>query len=164
MVLRAVAGAVAGVALVAGAALAASLMHSGGRPAPKIADAAMLRSGSGFGLSGTIGNLTPGITSHLILRVTNRTNRAITFRTVTIRVPAVPVGCPAANLTIDGKGFAGSPPAVTITGLRAKVRARGRATVPLRTHLARSASNRCQHARFPFRYSGFATTGHRPTR
>jgi hypothetical protein len=149
-----IAGAVACVALVV------SLMHSGGgRPGPRIADAAMLRSGSGFGLSGTIGNLTPGITSRLILRVTNRTNRAITLRKVTIKVPAVPVGCPAANLTIDGKDFADSPPAVTITGLRAKVMARARAKVPLRMHLARSASNRCQHARFPLRFSGFATTG-----
>lgn len=145
---------------VACVALGASLMHSGGRPAPRIVPAAVLTSGSGFGLSGTIGNLTPGITSRLILRVTNRTIRAITLKTVTIRVPVIPVGCPVANLTIDGKDLAGSPPAVTITGLNAKVPARARAKVPLRVHLARSASNGCQHARFPLRYSGSATSGH----
>jgi hypothetical protein len=140
-------------------AIVASRVYSGDKSAPRITEAAVLTSGSDFGLSGTVGNLTPGITSRLTLSVTNRSSRAITLTKVTVKVPAVPVGCRVANLTINGKDFAGSPPAVTITGLRARVRARTTAKVRLRMHLGRRASNRCQHARFPFRYTGFASTG-----
>ncbi|HEY3907537.1 MAG TPA: hypothetical protein VGM14_26770 [Streptosporangiaceae bacterium] len=149
------AGAVACVALIAG------LAHSVGKPGPRIGDAAVLTSGSGFSLSGAIGDLTPGIASRLVLKVTSHTSRAITVKSVTIRIRAVPAGCPAADLTIDGADFRGSPPAVTITGLRAKVPARGTARLPLRMRLARSAANGCQHARFSLRYSGTATTGRR---
>jgi hypothetical protein len=148
-------GAVACVALIAG------LAHSFGKPGPRIADAAVLTSGSGFGLSGTVGDLTPGIASHLVLTVTNRTSRAITVKSVTIKIRAVPAGCPAVNLTIDGAHFTGSPPAVTITRLNAEIRARATAKLSLRMRLARSAVNGCQHARFPLRYSGTATTGRR---
>jgi hypothetical protein len=147
------AGAVACVALIAG------LAHSAGHPGPRIGDAAVLTSGSGFGLSGTVGDLTPGIASRLVLTVTSHTSRAITVTSVTIKIRAVPVGCPAASLTIGGADFTGSPPAVTITGLNAKVRARGTAKLPMRMRLARSAANGCQHARFRLRYSGTATTG-----
>jgi hypothetical protein len=150
-----IAGAVACVALIAG------LAHSVGKPGPRIVDAAVLTSGSGFSLSGTVGDLTPGIASRLVLTVTNRTGRAITVRSVTIRIRAVPAGCPAANLTIDGADFTGSPPAVTIARLNAMVRARSRAKLPMRMRLARSAANGCQRARFPLRYSGTATTERR---
>jgi hypothetical protein len=93
-----------------------------------------------------------------MLTVTNRTSGTIMLKMVTINVRVIPVGCPAANLTVNRAKFAGSPPTVTITGLDAKVSARGRAKVPLKLRLARSASNRCQHARFPLSYSGIATT------
>ncbi len=140
-------------------ALVVSLVHSGGRPAPRIVDAAVLTSGSSFGLSGTVGNLTPGISSRLILKVTNHTSRAIRLRAVTIKVRVTPAHCPVANLTVNGARFAGSPPAVTIAGLSARVPARGVAKVPLTMRLARAAANGCQHARFPLSYSGIATSG-----
>jgi hypothetical protein len=152
-----VAGALGCVGLVAG------LAYSGSRQAPRIVDAAMITSGSGFGLSGSVGNLTPGISSRLILTVTNRTSGAITLKIVTINVRKIPVGCPMANLTVNGAKFAGSPATVTITALNTKVPTRGKAKVPLRMRLARSAPNGCQHARFPLSYSGIASTGRLPS-
>ncbi len=136
-----------------------SILQSGGNPDPRLAATALLTSGTDFGLSGTVGDLAPGLSSRLILRATNPGRRAITLRKVTIVVSAVPARCPVAGLTIDAEAFAGSPPALTITGLRALVPARASATVSLAIRLARRVGDRCQRARFPLSYSGEATTG-----
>lgn len=143
--------------LLACAIAAATLAVRGADSPPRPARAVLLSSGSGFDLSGTVGDLAPGLTSSLVLRVTNPNSFPITLRTVEISVGSEPVGCPSASLTIAGQAFSGSPPAMTVTGLSTVVPAYQSAAQPLTILLDRSAGNRCQHVTFPFQYLGTAT-------
>lgn len=70
---------------------------------------------------------------------------------------AVPPNCSLSNLTLNGTAFAGSPPAVSVTGLSQAVPANGSATVQLPILLAKSAGDGCQNVTFPFTYGGTAS-------
>jgi hypothetical protein len=118
---------------------------------------AVLTSASSFGLSGTVGGLAPGVSSTLVVTATNPYNVPVTLTSVTVSIPTVPANCPASNLTLANSAFAGSPPAVTVTGLSQAVPANGSATVPLAILLARNAGNGCQSTTFPFSYSATAS-------
>ena len=139
------------------AMLALGRTTSGTDPeAHETAQAVLLTSGSGFDLFGAVGDLAPGIASRLMLQVANPNTFAITLRTVRISVSSEPAGCPAANLTITGQAFSGSPPAITVTGLTMVIPAHQTATLPLAILLDRSAGNGCQDVMFQFRYLGTA--------
>ena len=143
-------------ALACAGSLAVIVLH-GRAPTPKAADAAVLLSGTDFTLSGTVGNLTPGISSQLVLTATNPQASAIRLTTLTITIPKAPARCPVVNLEIGGAVFSGSPAAVRVTGLAAVVPAHSLAKVPLPILVARSAPNACQAVTFPFQYAGTAT-------
>lgn len=117
---------------------------------------AVLTSATSFGLSGTVSNLAPGVSSTLVLTATNPYSVPIMLTSVTVSVPTVPAGCPVSNLTLASTAFGGSPPAVTVPGLSQAVPANGSANVPLTILLARNAANACQSVTFPFAYSGTA--------
>jgi hypothetical protein len=128
------------------------------RPVPARTSATLLTSGSGFGLSGSVGNLAPGLQATLTLTATNPGSTSITVTSVTISVTSVPPTCPLANLTLNSQAFAGSPPAVTVSGLATVVPANGSAQLGLPILVARSAPNGCQVVTFPFSYQGTATS------
>jgi hypothetical protein len=142
--------AIAGALACAGAVLV--IVRSGSAPTPT----ALLTSGRDFGISGTVRNLAPGVTTNLVLTVTNPYRVAISVTSVTVSVHMPPSGCPASDLLLGDTAFSGTPPAVTISGLSQEVPRDGSAVVPLPILLARSAPDRCQHVTFPFRYSATA--------
>jgi hypothetical protein len=117
----------------------------------------VLTSATGFGLSGTVGNLAPGASSALVVTAANPYSVPITLTSLTVSVPAVPANCPASDLTLAGTAFTGSPPTVTVTGLSQAVPANGSARVSLAILLAANAANGCQNVSFPFSYSGTAS-------
>jgi hypothetical protein len=147
-------GRLLGAAAVLGAAVCFwGVAPSGGTPMP----GAVLTSATGFGLSGAVGNLAPGVSSTLVLTAANPYGVPITLTSLTVSVPTAPAGCAVSNLTLNNTSFGGSPAAVTVAGLSQVVPANGSATVPLAILLARNAANGCQSITFPFSYSGTAT-------
>jgi hypothetical protein len=135
----------------------AACLWGGGPHGPARMPDAVLTSATGFGLSGTAGNLAPGAPSTLVVTAANPYSVPITLTSLTVSVPAVPANCPASNLTLRGTAFTGSPPTVTVTGLSQIVPANGSASVSLAILLARNAANGCQNVTFPFSYSGTAS-------
>src|SRR6202007_349661 len=93
--------------------------------------AAVLTSATGFGLSGTVGDLAPGASSALVVTAANPYGVPITLTSLTVSVPAVPANCPVSDLTLASTAFTGSPPTVTVTGLSETVPANGSASVSL---------------------------------
>jgi len=143
----------AAAALFGGAAYFWGAGPHGAAPMP----AAVLTSATGFGLSGTVGDLAPGASSALVVTATNPYSVPITLTSLTVSVPTVPANCPASDLTLASTAFTGSPPTVTVTGLAQTVPANGSASVSLAILLARNAANGCQNVTFPFSYSGTAS-------
>lgn len=123
------------------------------QPAP----GARLTSATNFGISGSVNNLAPGVTSTLSLTASNPYSVAITLTSVSVAVPTVPASCPISNLTLNASAFTGSPPTVTLSGLSQSIAAHGSTTVSLPMLLARTAPNGCQVVTFPFSYSGTAS-------
>ncbi len=148
---------VAVVASAASIAASAAVGHSA-RSRPAVRAATLLTSGSDFGLTGSVGNLAPGLPATLTLTATNPGAVSITVTSVTVSVTSIPPTCPLANLTLDNQAFAGSPPAVTVTGLATVVPPRGSAQFGLPILLARNAPNGCQVVTFPFSYQGTASS------
>ena len=142
------------VAAVLGAAAYFWTTPPGGR---SLMPGTVLTSATNFALSGTVGNLAPGISSTLVVTATDPYNVPITLTSVTVSVPTVPASCSLSNLRLASTAFSGSPPAVTVTGLSQTVPANGSANVPLAILLAKNAVNGCQSVTFPFNYSGTAT-------
>jgi hypothetical protein len=116
---------------------------------------AVLTSGTAFSLSGTVSNLTPGVSSTLVLTASNPYSVSITLRSVTVSVPSVPAGCPLSNLTLNSTAF--SEGSVTVTDLSVIVPHNGTASVSFPILVARTAPNGCQTLTFPFNYTGSAT-------
>jgi hypothetical protein len=144
----------AAVALLAGAAYVWATAPGGRALTP----GAVLTSATGFAISGTVGNLAPGVSSTLNVTATNPYTVPITLTSLTVSVPSAPANCPVSNLTLNNAAFAGSPPVVTVTGLSQQVPANGgSATIPLTILLARNAPNACQNVTFPFNYTGAAS-------
>lgn len=118
---------------------------------------ARLTSATNFGISGSVTNLAPGVTSTLTLTASNPYSVAITLSSVSVSVPTVTSTCPISNLTLNGSAFGGSPPTVTLSGLTQAIPAHGSTTTSMPIVLARSAPNGCQVVTFPFSYSGTAS-------
>jgi hypothetical protein len=57
----------------------------------------------------TASNLTPGVSSSLVLPATNPHSVAISVTLVAVPVPSVPGYCSAANLTLGDGAFGGTP-------------------------------------------------------
>ena len=146
-------GLIAAVAALLVAALLVTMTARGNRT---LLPGTELASGGGFTLSGTVGNLTPGVSAALLLTAANSYSVPITVTSVAVSVPSVPTGCPVSNLTINGTAFTGGPPTVTVNGLSQVVPAAGSATVSLPILVASTAPNGCQTATFPFNYAGSA--------
>ena len=123
-----------------------------GTPVP----GARLTSATNFGISGTVSNLAPGVTSTLTLTASDPYSVAITLSSVSVSVPTVPPSCPMSNLTLNGSAFGGSPPTVSVSGLSQTIPAHGSTTLSLPILLARGAPNGCQVVTFPFTYAGTA--------
>jgi hypothetical protein len=125
----------------------------------------VLASGNDFGVSGTVSNLAPGVASTLVLTIDNPQSTPLTVTQITVSVSPDPSGCSAlTNLKLNSASFAGSPPAVTVTGspLPQTVAAKsgstdGTATVSLPILVATNSGNGCQNVTFPFLFSGKAT-------
>ncbi len=149
-----VAGLAGAAALLTGAGLVAFLLPQAGRALP----AAVLTSGTEFGISGSVTGLAPGVRATLTLVVQNPAAFPITVTEVTIAVPVPPAGCPAANLRIGGLALTGSPPAVTVSRLAQRVPGAGSASFGVPILLARTAPNRCQTVTFSFAYHGTASS------
>jgi len=141
------------------AAASAVVLAFGASAGRTAATSYVLTAGSDFGLSGSVGNLTPGVAATLILRATNPYGRPITIRSVTATLPAAPPGCPAGYLSLSGASFTGSPPTVSLTGLAVTVPARWSADISVPILLARSAGNQCQDITDDFAFGATATAG-----
>jgi hypothetical protein len=106
-------------ALVLAALVAVVTVPRGGPLMP----GAVLTSGTNFGLSGTVSNLTPGVSSSLVVSVTNPYSAPITVTSLTVEVAptptisVLPANCPVSNLTLNGQVFAGATPTVVLSGL-----------------------------------------------
>jgi hypothetical protein len=118
---------------------------------------AVLTSATDFGLSGTVSDLAPGVSSTLVVTVTNPYSVPITLTSLRVSVPTVPANCPASDLSLASTAFTGSPPTVTVSGLSRTVPANGSSSVSLPILLTRNAANGCQNVAFPFSYSGTAS-------
>ncbi len=149
-------------AVLTGAVLAGSALLAMATPHSKASlPAAILTSGSNFGLSGTISNLAPGVPASLLMTADNPFTVPITVTGITVSVTAVPAACAVSYFTINGQAFTGSPPATTIAGLSQPVPAGGTASFPVGILLARTAPNACQDVTLPFSYSGTAVPSSR---
>jgi len=95
-------------------------------------------------MSGSIGGLYPGLTTHLPLRVANREQFAIVVTSVVTTVQDASPACTAANLSVAP--FVGT----------ARVLVGGTAIVELTVTLRRSAPRGCEGATFPLQYQGEA--------
>jgi hypothetical protein len=127
----------------------------------------MLSSGTGFSISGTVSQVTPGFPSPLTVTLHNELSVPITLISVTVAVSptsSVPSSCPGTDLTLVEQStvspLTGGPPQATLT--LPSPRPIVDATSFLRASLfsimlLRTADNSCQNVTFPLAYSATAT-------
>jgi hypothetical protein len=132
--------ALAGLSGLVGASLALASGTPGDREGPASHLAERGASKPGLRVSARVrGRLYPGVRRPLVVSIRNRHRRAVTVRSVRVRVRRAPRGCPRRALRLGR--FAG--------GLR--VPARRRRVLRLRARLVARAANACQGARFGLR-------------
>jgi hypothetical protein len=142
---------------------------------PPSAGATLPAGGQEFAISGSVGNLTPGVPAGVHLAVHNPFNVPISLQWLKVTVsptptvPSVPARCPATELNlvlVAGTPFRGTPPSakVTFPAPQPVIPAGGSSTVAsVSILLNRSAGNNCQHVVFPFNYLSEAFSAAPPT-
>lgn len=123
-------------------------------------------SSSGFGLSGSVNNLTPGGPQSLVLTATNAfTSDSLNVNSVTVQLTSVDAtgssttvpDCSPTNLSINATPFSTVGSSVTVSGLSVPVNAQSSATFSIPIALVATTANPCQNVTFNFGYSGTAT-------
>lgn len=136
----------------AGTAAVAAVAHSAGspdRPASVLGGQLVKGDDAGEGaaafvVSGDVGDLAPGVTRQLRLRLTNPNLSGIAVQTLEVTVGDSPSGCSGANL-----GVGALPGPVFVPG-------GGEAQVSLPVTMSSSASSICEGTTFPLTYGGSA--------